>query len=322
MAELHKTRVLIIGAGPAGYTAAIYAARANLAPIMVAGLQPGGQLTITTDVENYPGFAEAIQGPWLMEQMAKQAEHVGTRIIYDIITKVDFSTQPFQAWADSGAKFLADSVIIATGAQARWLGLPSESAYQGAGVSACATCDGFFYRGKKVAVIGGGNTAVEEALYLTHHASHVTIIHRRDKFRAERILQDRLFANPKISVIWNQEVAEILGVGTPPVVTGARLRNTKTGAEQNIEVDGVFVAIGHSPTTALFAGQVKTDAEGYIITTPGTTETSVEGIFAAGDVQDKIFRQAVTAAGTGCMAALEAEKFLAKIPLHLSEKAA
>jgi thioredoxin reductase (NADPH) len=322
MADLHKTRVLIIGAGPAGYTAAIYAARANLAPIMVAGLQPGGQLTITTDVENYPGFAEAIQGPWLMEQMAKQAEHVGTKIIYDIITKVDFSSQPFQAWADSGAKFLADSVIIATGAQARWLGLPSESAYQGAGVSACATCDGFFYRGKKVAVIGGGNTAVEEALYLTHHASHVTVVHRRDRFRAERILQDRLFGNPKISVIWNHEVSEILGAGTPPVVTGARLRNSKTGAEQTIGVDGVFIAIGHSPTTAVFAGQVEMDSENYIITTPGTTETSVPGIFAAGDVQDKIFRQAVTAAGTGCMAALEAEKFLAKIPLHLSEKAA
>jgi len=322
MAEVHKTRVLIIGAGPAGYTAAIYAARANLAPIMVAGLQPGGQLTITTDVENYPGFAEAIQGPWLMEQMGKQAEHVGTKIIFDVITKVDFASQPFQAWADSGDKFLADSVIIATGAQARWLGLPSEAAYQGAGVSACATCDGFFYRGKKVAVIGGGNTAVEEALYLTHHASHVTIVHRRDNFRAERILQDRLFANPKISVIWNHEVAEILGAGTPPVVTGAKLRSTKTGADQILDVDGVFIAIGHSPTTAVFAGQVKTDAEGYIITTPGTTETSVAGIFAAGDVQDKIFRQAVTAAGTGCMAALEAEKFLAKIPLHLSEKAA
>jgi thioredoxin reductase (NADPH) len=322
MSEVHKTRVLIIGAGPAGYTAAIYAARANLAPIMVAGLQPGGQLTITTDVENYPGFAETIQGPWLMEQMSRQAEHVGTKIVYDIITKVDFSARPFKAWADSGTLFLADSVIIATGAQARWLGLPSEQEYQGAGVSACATCDGFFYRGKKVAVIGGGNTAVEEALYLTHHASHVTVVHRRDKFRAERILQDRLFANPKISVIWDHAVEEITGGGTPAVVTGARLRNTKTGAERKIEVDGVFVAIGHSPTTAIFAGQVKTDSEGYIITTPGTTETSVEGVFAAGDVQDKIFRQAVTAAGTGCMAALEAEKFLAKIPLHLSEKAA
>jgi thioredoxin reductase (NADPH) len=263
MAERHATRVLIIGAGPAGYTAAIYAARANLAPILVAGLQPGGQLTITTDVENYPGFAETVQGPWLMEQMAKQAEHVGTKIVYDLITKVDFSHRPFRAWADSGDEYAADSVIIATGAQARWLGLPSEQAFQGAGVSACATCDGFFYRGKTVAVIGGGNTAVEEALYLTHHASHVTLVHRRDKLRAERILQDRLFANPKISVIWDHAVEEITGGGTPAVVTGATLRNVKTGAVQRIAVDGVFVAIGHSPTTALFAGQIKTDTEGY-----------------------------------------------------------
>jgi thioredoxin reductase (NADPH) len=316
MAEAKQTRVLIIGAGPAGYTAAIYAARANLEPIMVAGLQPGGQLTITTDVENYPGFAETIQGPWLMEQMAKQAEHVGTKIIYDIITKVDFSSRPFRAWADSGDQFVADSVIIATGAQARWLGLPSEQAFQGGGVSACATCDGFFYRGKKVAVIGGGNTAVEEALYLTHHASHVTVVHRRDKFRAERILQDRLFANPKISVIWDHAVEEITGTEAPSVVTGATLRNTKTGALQSIDVDGVFIAIGHSPTTEIFKGQVKTDSEGYIITTPGTTATSIHGVFAAGDVQDKIFRQAVTAAGTGCMAALEAEKFLAELPVN------
>jgi len=312
MSDVKKTKVLIIGAGPAGYTAAIYAARANLAPVMLAGLQPGGQLTITTDVENYPGFAETIQGPWLMEQMAAQAAHVGTEIVYDIVTKVDFSTKPFRAWTDGGQEYAADSVIIATGAQARWLGLPSESAYQGAGVSACATCDGFFYRGKTVAVIGGGNTAVEEALYLTHHASHVTIIHRRDKFRAERILQDRLFANPKISIIWDHAVDEILGEGSPAVVTGARLINVKTGEPQTIGVDGVFIAIGHSPTTAVFAGQVKTDTEGYIITKPGTTETSIPGVFAAGDVQDKIFRQAVTAAGTGCMAALEAEKFLAE----------
>lgn len=319
MAEVKKTRVLIIGAGPAGYTAAIYAARANLAPVMVAGLQPGGQLTITTDVENYPGFAETIQGPWLMEQMAKQAEHVGTEIMYDIITKVDFSEKPFRAWSDGGAEFLADSVIIATGAQARWLGLPSEAAYQGAGVSACATCDGFFYRGKRVAVIGGGNTAVEEALYLTHHASHVTVVHRRGEFRAERILQDRLFANPKISVIWDHAVDEILGEGSPAVVTAVRLKDVKTGAMQKIDVDGVFIAIGHSPTTSVFSGEVRTDSEGYIITRPGTTETSVPGVFAAGDVQDKIFRQAVTAAGTGCMAALEAEKFLAHIPLHVSE---
>jgi thioredoxin reductase (NADPH) len=321
MAERHVTRVLIIGAGPAGYTAAIYAARANLAPIMVAGLQPGGQLTITTDVENYPGFAETIQGPWLMEQMAKQAEHVGTKIVYDLITKMDFSQRPFRAWADSGDEFLADSVIIATGAQARWLGLPSEQAFQGAGVSACATCDGFFYRGKTVAVIGGGNTAVEEALYLTHHASHVTLVHRRDKLRAEKILQDRLFANPKISVIWDHAVEEITGGGTPAVVTGASLRNVKTGAAQRIAVDGVFVAIGHSPTTALFNGQIKTDSEGYIQTVPGSTVTSVAGVFAAGDVQDKTFRQAVTAAGTGCMAALEAEKFLAELPLRVDEAA-
>ncbi len=322
MAAPQKTRVLIIGAGPAGYTAAIYAARANLQPILVAGLQPGGQLTITTDVENYPGFAETIQGPWLMEQMAKQAEHVGTRIIYDLITKVDFSARPFKAWADSGDLFLADTVIIATGAQARWLGLPSEQAFQGGGVSACATCDGFFYRGKQVAVIGGGNTAVEEALYLTHHASHVTVVHRRDKFRAEKILQDRLFANPKISVIWDHRVEEITGSANPAVVTGVTLRHTKTSEIKKIAVDGVFIAIGHSPTTEIFAGQVKTDSENYIITRPGTTETSVPGVFAAGDVQDKTFRQAVTAAGTGCMAALEAEKFLAEIPLFVDEEAA
>jgi thioredoxin reductase (NADPH) len=321
MADVQKTRVLIIGAGPAGYTAAIYAARASLAPIMVAGLQPGGQLTITTDVENYPGFAETIQGPWLMEQMAKQAEHVGTQMVYDIVTKVDFSARPFRAWTDGGQEYAADSVIIATGAQARWLGLPSEQALQGAGVSACATCDGFFYRGKKVVVVGGGNTAVEEALYLTHHASHVTVIHRRDKFRAERILQDRLFANPKISVVWNHAVDEILSGGAPTVVTGVRLRDVKTGALQTLETDGVFIAIGHSPTTEIFKGQVRTDAEGYIITTPGTTETNIPGVFAAGDVQDKIFRQAVTAAGTGCMAALEAEKFLSHIPLRVEEAA-
>jgi thioredoxin reductase (NADPH) len=257
-----------------------------------------------------------------MEQMAKQAEHVGTRIIYDIITKVDFSARPFKAWADSGEWFVADTVIIATGAQARWLGLPSEQAFQGGGVSACATCDGFFYRGKQVAVIGGGNTAVEEALYLTHHASHVTVVHRRDKFRAEKILQDRLFANPKISVIWDHAVEEITGSASPAVVTGVTLRHTKTSEIKKIAVDGVFIAIGHSPTTEIFAGQVKTDSENYIITRPGTTETSVPGVFAAGDVQDKTFRQAVTAAGTGCMAALEAEKFLAEIPLFVDEAAA
>lgn len=319
MVEIRKTQVLIIGAGPAGYTAAIYAARASLAPVLVAGLQPGGQLTITTEVENYPGFAEPVQGPWLVEQMAKQAEHVGAEILYDIITQVDFSTRPFKAWTDGGLMFEAASVIIATGAQARWLGLESEQKYQGAGVSACATCDGFFYRGKNVAVIGGGNTAVEEALYLTHHANHVTLVHRRDSLRAERILQQRLFDHPKISVIWDHVVDEISGSGTPPVVSGLRLKHVASGATHMLPVDGVFIAIGHTPTTALFQGLLQTDADGYIITKPGTTETSVPGVFAAGDVQDKIYRQAVTAAGTGCMAALEVEKFLGNTPLHVSE---
>jgi thioredoxin reductase (NADPH) len=308
---MHSTRVLIIGAGPAGYTAAIYAARAGLEPMLVAGLQPGGQLTITTDVENYPGFAEAIQGPWLMEQMAAQAAHVGTRIIDDIITEVDFAGQPFRAKGDSGEWYRADAVIIATGAQARWLGLPSEKRLQGAGVSACATCDGFFFRGKRVAVVGGGNTAVEEALYLTHHAAEVTLIHRRDTLRAEQILQKRLFANPKIRVIWDSEVEEITDAGTPPVVDGVVLRNRLSGETLRLDVDGVFIAIGHTPTTAVFRGHVALDDEGYILTTPGTTRTSVAGVFAAGDVQDKVWRQAVTAAGTGCMAALEVEKYLA-----------
>ena len=311
MSQIHRTRVLIIGAGPAGYTAAIYTARANLSPILVAGLQPGGQLMITTDVENYPGFADVIQGPWLMEQMEAQARHVGTDIKYDLITAVDFTTHPFRCSADSGDLFLADSVIIATGAQARWLGLESEQTLQGRGVSACATCDGFFYRGKRVAVVGGGNTAVEEALYLTHHADRVTLIHRRDSLRAEKILQDRLFKHPKVNIVWNSTVDEILAGGTPEVVNGLRLRDTVTGAQTVMETDGVFIAIGHSPTTAVFAGQVAMDAEGYIQTTPGSTRTSVAGVFAAGDVQDKLFRQAVTAAGTGCMAALEAEKWLA-----------
>jgi thioredoxin reductase (NADPH) len=311
MPETHHTRLLIIGAGPAGYTAAIYAARASLAPTMVAGLQPGGQLMITTDVENYPGFAEIIQGPWLMEQMAQQAEHVGTRIVHDIITAVDLSARPFRCTADSGDIYLADAVVIATGAEARWLGLPSEEQLRGAGVSACATCDGFFFRGKDVAVIGGGNTAVEEALYLTHHADRVTLVHRRDSLRAEKILQARLLAHPKVSVIWDSVVEEILGEGTPETVTGVRLRNTRTGAERRLAVEGVFVAIGHSPNTAIFKGQITMDAEGYIVTAPGSTRTSAPGVFAAGDVQDKIFRQAVTAAGTGCMAALEAEKYLA-----------
>ncbi len=309
--DTNRTRLLIIGAGPAGYTAAIYAARAALEPVLVAGLQPGGQLMITTDVENYPGFAEVIQGPFLMDQMAAQAEHVGTRIIHDLVTAVDFSARPFRCELDSGQVWLADTVIVATGAQARWLGLESERMLQGAGVSACATCDGFFYRGKRVAVVGGGNTAVEEALYLTHHASHVTLIHRRGALRAERILQQRLFAHPKVSVIWDTVVDEITGAGSPPTVDGVRLRHLGTGAESRLAVDGVFIAIGHTPTTALFAGQLDMDAEGYIRTVPGSTRTSVPGVFAAGDVQDKVFRQAVTAAGTGCMAALEAEKSLA-----------
>ncbi len=316
MPQTHSVKLLIIGAGPAGYTAAIYAARASMAPTLVAGLQPGGQLTITTDVENYPGFAEAIQGPWLMEQMAAQAAHVGTNIVHDIVTEVDFSRRPFRCVGDSGDVWLADSVIIATGAQARWLGLDSEQRLQGFGVSACATCDGFFFRGKRVAVVGGGNTAVEEALYLTHHAAHVTVIHRRDSFRAEKILQNRLFANPKISVVWDSVVEEILGPSggsaSPPGVTGVRLANRRTGAQTTLDVDGVFIAIGHSPTTAIFQGQVALDGDGYVVTAPGTTRTSVPGVFAAGDVQDKVWRQAVTAAGTGCMAALEAEKWLAE----------
>jgi len=302
--------VLIIGAGPAGYTAAIYAARAGLSPVLIAGLQPGGQLTITTDVENYPGFADPIQGPWLMEQMAAQAERMGTRVIHDIVTEVDASRRPFVCVTDSNEKFEANAIIIATGASARWLGLPSERALRGAGVSACATCDGFFFRGKRVAVIGGGNTAVEEALYLTHHASHVTLVHRRDTLRAEKILQKRLFEHPKISVIWDHEADEILGSGMPATVTALRLRHVRTHAPTTLELEGVFIAIGHTPTTALFAGQLDLDQEGYILTSPGSTRTSVPGVFAAGDVQDKVFRQAVTAAGTGCMAALEAERWL------------
>jgi thioredoxin reductase (NADPH) len=313
MPQTISTPVLVIGAGPAGYTAAIYAARASLAPVLVSGLQPGGQLMITTDVENYPGFADAIQGPWLMEQMQAQAEHVGTRIVADLIMDVDFTVRPFRCVGDSGDIYLADSVIIATGAQARWLGLPSEQRYQGAGVSACATCDGFFYRGKRVAVIGGGNTAVEEALHLTHHAEKVTLIHRRSSLRAEKILQRRLFENPKIDVVWNAVVEEIIGAGTPPVVTGVRLSDRLTGAETTLGLDGVFIAIGHTPNTAVFAGQIELDPEGYVVTTAGTTRTNVPGVFAAGDVQDKMYRQAVTAAGTGCMAALDAEKWLTQV---------
>ena len=310
MSQTHRTAVLVIGAGPAGYTAAIYAARGGLHPILVAGLQPGGQLMITSDVENYPGFAEAVGGPWLMEQMQAQAEHVGTRLMNDLIMDVDFRCRPFRCVGDGGDVYLADTVVIATGAQARWLGLPSEKAYQGAGVSACAPCDGFFYRGKRVAVIGGGNTAVEEALYLTHHADHVTLIHRRDSLRAEKILQRRLFEHPKVSVVWNHVVEEVIGGGSPAVVTGLRLSHRETGVERTLDVDGVFVAIGHTPNTTVFRNHVELDSEGYVAVTPGTTRTSVDGVFAAGDVADKVFRQAVTAAGTGCMAALEAEKWL------------
>ncbi|EKE78895.1 MULTISPECIES: thioredoxin-disulfide reductase [Oceanibaculum] len=305
------TKLLIIGSGPAGYTAAIYAARANISPIMVQGLQPGGQLTITTDVENYPGFADVIQGPWLMEQMEAQARHVGTEIIFDIITDVDFSRRPFRATADSGDVYFAETLVIATGAQARWLGLESEKKFQGGGVSACATCDGFFFRGKEVAIVGGGNTAVEEAIYLTNHASKVTLIHRRDSLRAEKIMQDRLFRNPKVEVIWNHTVEEVLGTENPNQVTGLRLKSTVDGTERTLSADGFFVAIGHDPATSLFKGKLDMDSEGYIITRPDSTATSIPGVFAAGDVKDKVFRQAVTAAGMGCMAALEAERFLA-----------
>jgi len=307
----HHSRVLIIGAGPAGYTAAIYAARANLKPTLVQGLQPGGQLTITTDVENYPGFADVIQGPWLMEQMAKQAEHVGTKLVFDSIVSCDLGQRPFKAVGDSGDIYSADALIIATGAQARWLGLPSEKKFQGFGVSACATCDGFFFRGKEVAIVGGGNTAVEEALYLTNHATSVTLIHRRDRFRAEKIMQERLFANPKIKVIWNSIVEEVLGTEEPPGVTGVKIGDLKTGRSSVLSVHGLFVAIGHDPATQLFKGKLDMDEGGYILTRPDSTATHVPGVFAAGDVKDKVYRQAVTAAGMGCMAALEAEKFLA-----------
>ena len=311
MPQRHDSKVLIIGAGPAGYTAAIYAARANLQPILVQGLQPGGQLMITTDVENYPGFADVIQGPWLMEQMAKQAAHVGTRLVNDIIVDVDLSRRPFVCRGDSGDTYVGETIVVSTGAQARWLGLPSEEAYRGFGVSACATCDGFFFRGREVVVIGGGNTAVEEALYLTNHATRVTLIHRRDTLRAEKILQDRLFRHPKIAIVWDSVVEEIVGEQNPPRVTGIVLRDAKTGARRELACEGVFIAIGHTPVTELFRGQLTLDREGYIVTRPDSTSTEIAGVYAAGDVKDKIFRQAVTAAGMGCMAALEAEKFLA-----------
>ena len=309
--RIHHAKLVIIGSGPAGYTAAIYAARAMLEPVLIQGIQPGGQLTITTDVENYPGFADVIQGPWLMEQMQKQAEHVGTKIVTDHVNDLDLTQRPFRLTCDSGDIYLADTVVLATGAQARWLDLPSEQKFKGYGVSACATCDGFFYKNKEVIVIGGGNTAVEEALFLTNFASKVTVVHRRDAFRAEKILQDRLFKHPKISVIWDSALHDVLGNENPLKVRGVVLRNVKTGAMQEMAADGVFIAIGHSPSTELVAGKIKMKPNGYVWTAPYSTATSVPGLFAAGDVTDDIYRQAVTAAGLGCMAALEAEQFLA-----------
>lgn len=311
----HHSKVLIIGSGPAGYTAAIYAARANLKPVIITGMQQGGQMTITTDVENYPGFEEVIQGPWLMEQMQKQAEAVGTKLIYDMINDVDFTHAPFKMNGDMGDTYSGDSVIITTGAQARWLGLESEEKFQGFGVSACATCDGFFFKDQDVAVVGGGNTAVEEALYLTNHASKVTVIHRRDEFRAEKILQDRLFKNEKVEVMWDSQLDEVLGGGDPLEVTGARVKNVKTGETTDLGLQGVFIAIGHDPATEVFKGKVDMDGEGYILTAPDSTVTNIPGVFAAGDVKDKVFRQAVTAAGMGCMAALEAANFVADLDL-------
>ncbi len=315
MSTPRTVRVAIIGSGPAGWTAAIYAARAMLSPVVIAGLQPGGQLTITTDVENYPGFADVIQGPWLMDQMRAQAGHVGTEVIEDIVVKADLSQRPFRLTLDSGTELFAETVIISTGAQAKWLGIESEAKYQGFGVSACATCDGFFYRGKDVIVVGGGNTAVEEALFLTNFASKVTVVHRRGEFRAERILQDRLFSNPRVEVIWDTAIDEILGETNSfggVNVTGARLKNVNTGETRDLTADGVFIAIGHAPSSELFAGQLETRTGGYLVVKPGTTATAIEGVWAAGDVTDDIYRQAVTAAGMGCMAALEAVRFLAE----------
>jgi thioredoxin reductase (NADPH) len=319
MPQVINAKVVIVGSGPAGYTAAIYAARAMLDPVLIQGIQPGGQLTITTDVENYPGFADVIQGPWLMEQMEKQAAHVGTKIVTDLVTKADLSSRPFRLTCDSGDTYLAETLILATGAQARWLGIPSEEKFKGFGVSACATCDGFFYRGKKVVVVGGGNTAVEEALFLTNFASHVTVVHRRDSFRAERILQERLFKNPKISVVWDSAIDEICGAENPNKVTHVRLKNVKSQKVSELPVDGVFIAIGHAPATELVAGQLKMKPSGYVEIAPHSTATSVPGVFAAGDVADETYRQAVTAAGLGCMAALEAERFIAS---HAHERAA
>ena len=307
--------LIILGSGPAGYTAAIYAARAMIKPVLIQGIQPGGQLTITTDVENYPGFSKAIQGPWLMDEMKAQAEHVGTEMVMDHITTVDLKTRPFRLTGDSGETYSCDALIICTGAQARWLGIQSEETFKGYGVSACATCDGFFYKGKEVVVVGGGNTAVEEAIFLTNFAAKVTVVHRRDSFRAERILQDRLFKNPKVEVVWDNAIEEIVGSTSPmKSVTGIRLKNVKTGNITERKVNGVFIAIGHAPATELFKGQLETTKSGYLITAPDSTATSIPGVYAAGDVKDEIFRQAVTAAGMGCMAALEAEKWLAHRP--------
>ena len=304
-------KVIIIGAGPAGYTAGIYAARAMLKPLLIEGIQPGGQMTITTDVENYPGFADVIQGPWLMDQMRAQAEHVGTEMVADMITEVDLKQRPFRLKGDSGTEYTTDAVIIATGAKARWLDLPSEQKFQGFGVSACATCDGFFYRGKTVIVVGGGNTAVEEALYLANLAEKVILVHRRDELRAEKILQERLLKNPNVEVVWNHQLLEVLGEDDPLGVTGAKLKDTKTGEETTMPVDGIFIAIGHSPQTELFKGQIDLKPGDYIQTVPGSTATNIEGVFAAGDVADDVYRQAVTAAGMGCMAALDAERYVA-----------
>ena len=312
MSEPRTTRCLIVGSGPAGYTAAIYAARALLKPVLIAGLQPGGQLTITTDVENYPGFADVIQGPWLMDQMREQAEHVGSELVNDIVVEADLSKRPFRLVCDSGQVWLAETLIIATGAQAKWLGLESESRFQGFGVSACATCDGFFYRGKEVVVVGGGNTAVEEALFLTNFASKVTLVHRRDELRAEKILQERLFAHEKVEVVWDSAIDEVVGQTDPLGVTGVRLKNVKTGETREIACDGVFIAIGHAPASQLFKGQLEMDASGYLKVKPGTASTAIKGVYAAGDVTDDLYRQAVTAAGMGCMAALEAVRFLAE----------
>ena len=318
-AQKHVTRhahVLVLGSGPAGYTAAIYAARAMLKPIVLQGIQPGGQMTITTDVENYPGFAKVIQGPWLMEEMRGQAEHVGAEMVMDQVTKVDLQARPIRLECDSGDVYTCDALIICTGAQARWLGLPSEDVFKGYGVSACATCDGFFYKGRDVVLVGGGNTAVEEAIFLTNFARKVTVVHRRDSFRAEKIMQERLFRNPTIEVVWDTALDEVLGTPDPKTVTGVKLKNLKTGKVSEIAANGVFIAIGHAPATELFKGQLEMKSSGYLITKPDSTATSIPGVFAAGDVKDDVFRQAVTAAGMGCMAALEAEKFLAGLAAH------